>query len=304
MDASQAKPICPRCGYDLEGLIATWVESCPLQSTCSECGLEFECSRALSPHLIGPRWSYEHGFRPEVKRWWATSLMSLLPRKMFGDLAVDHRINPRRLVRFVVVWLLAAHIATATVSLASAYFEGTLMPVFRGAGVSLDWSFSAELLRRFAFPYFYQLSIPSGPRSWSRVPLMPLFLIVYVPTFFMSVWMLLLGTSLRMARVRKLQLLRGFAFSLPCAAAYIVAMLATIIMIPMLGGFTGVLIPAMAFWGVMLLCFGHHLYWWFLFIRRYLRLRHAAAVVLVHTVMNVLVLMIAMVVLSNWGMRF
>jgi len=127
---------------------------------------------------------------------------------------------------------------------------------------------------------------------------------VCVPTFFMSAWMMLLGTSLRMARVRKLQLLRGLAYSLPCAAAYIAAMLATIIAIPMLGGFTGVRIPPVAFGGVMLLCFGHHLCWWYLFIRRYLRIRHAAAVVLVHTVMNVLVLMIAMVMLSNGGMRF
>ena len=40
------KTSCPRCGYDLAGVVESWNHaeslSCPLNGTCSECGLGFE----------------------------------------------------------------------------------------------------------------------------------------------------------------------------------------------------------------------------------------------------------------------
>src|SRR5689334_4320464 len=46
-----AEPACPRCGYDLAGLIRSWEDWCPLGATCSECGLAFELRLVLNDHL-------------------------------------------------------------------------------------------------------------------------------------------------------------------------------------------------------------------------------------------------------------
>ena len=51
--------VCPRCGYDLRGIVAAWRESCPLSGTCAECGLEFGWEYILRPDRLTPRWCIE-----------------------------------------------------------------------------------------------------------------------------------------------------------------------------------------------------------------------------------------------------
>lgn len=304
MQEAAVKPICPRCGYDLGGLIAAWTQSCPLRSTCSECGLDFDCSRALSPRVIGPRWSYEHGFTREASRWRFTSYVAVLPRKLFGELAVDHRVNAPRLVWFTILWLALIHVTTAVLSL------GVMLNVLRGpAGMPgmlgsywYEDDFLSFALTQLVLPYTGVLRMPIGA-SFIQIPLLPLFILVYVPTFLMPAWLMLLGTSLRMARVRKVHLLRGVAYSVPCAALCLVACVATTFAVPLAQPYLGLMLPRLVLAGVVLFCLGHHLTWWYLFIRRYLRLRHAAAVVLLNSVMSVLVVMIVLILLSSWSMR-
>jgi hypothetical protein len=303
---SGPRPMCPRCGYDLEGLIATWTESCPMHALCSECGLDFVCSRALSPRLIGPRWSYEHGFAREFGRWWATSGIALLPRRMFRDLAVDHRINAGRLVRLGVIWLLIVHIATGAVGLTMEVASGSFgaglgQPI---AAVLLLPEFWWYALPRLLFPYGTELMLPAGPVTSMSVPLAPVYMLIYIPTFLMPAWMLILSSSMRTARVRRIHLLRGVALSLVCAAAYAALIIISLMLGPLVESYTGVSVPDQIVPAALLACFGHHLYWWFMFIRRYLRLKHAAAVVTAFTVMNVLVLMITFTFLSILDVRF
>lgn len=47
---------CPRCGYDLRGTIATWMQQCPLEGQCTECGLRFEWRELMSVRFLMPRW--------------------------------------------------------------------------------------------------------------------------------------------------------------------------------------------------------------------------------------------------------
>jgi hypothetical protein len=269
---------------------------------CSECGLDFQCSRALSPRLIGPRWSYEHGYLRESVRWRMSSYVAVLPQKLFRELAVDHRVNAQRLVRFALVWAAAIHLSTAAVVTGFMFISmggmaGMAMYRFENG----FWVFALKCL---LLPYAGELYIQTGPTTSIHVPLLPLFLLVYIPTLLMPAWAMILGTSLRLARVRKVHLLRGLAYALPCAAMYLAVCIATMAGMPLARSYLGLTAPPMLLGGVMLLCAGHHLAWWYLFIRRYLRLRHAAAVVILNTVMNVLVVMIAIVMLSFLGMRF
>ncbi|MHC4127342.1 MAG: hypothetical protein ACYS1E_01790 [Planctomycetota bacterium] len=66
---------CPRCGYDLRGSMAAWRDTCPLDGTCTECGLFFEWRELLSPQFAVPLWCVE-ALRP--LRW--------LPRQVVGTL--------------------------------------------------------------------------------------------------------------------------------------------------------------------------------------------------------------------------
>jgi len=49
---------CPRCGYDLRGVVAAWRDSCPVAGCCGECGLAFAWSQVLGPDAT-PRWFVE-----------------------------------------------------------------------------------------------------------------------------------------------------------------------------------------------------------------------------------------------------
>ena len=60
---------CPRCGYDLRGVVATWAEACPLQSTCSECGLALEWSEVVGARARRPGWCVEFAPRGVGVPW-------------------------------------------------------------------------------------------------------------------------------------------------------------------------------------------------------------------------------------------
>ena len=51
-------PTCPRCGYDLSGIVASWKDACPLTGICSECVLEFQCRYLLDPRFKIKPWFF------------------------------------------------------------------------------------------------------------------------------------------------------------------------------------------------------------------------------------------------------
>jgi len=294
--------MCPRCDYDLEGLISTWTQSCPMRAKCSECGLDFDCTRALSPRLIGPRWSYEHGFQRETRRWWATSLASMLPRRMFRSLSADHRIHRGRLIRLIVLWILLTHLGAAVACATLEELSG--WGVGAGAGgwyILADPEFWRYHAMTFLFPYARDFVVPVGPMSTVHIPCGPTFLLFFGPTFLMPVWLLLLGRSLRRAKVKNLHLVRGLALAVPCAAFYCAISTVGIVAPGIVTLYTSLRVPDQLTGAVILICAGHHVYWWFIFIRNYLRLRHAALVAFAFLVVNVLTLMLLFTLLALAG---
>lgn len=60
------EPRCPRCGYDLRGVVSVWGDACPLEGRCTECGLVFEWGALLVPEKFEPLWCVE--FAPDRRQ--------------------------------------------------------------------------------------------------------------------------------------------------------------------------------------------------------------------------------------------
>jgi hypothetical protein len=233
--------------------------------------------------------------------------MAVNPWRLCRELGVDHEVRPWRLVRFIAWWLAALHLVAfmATYGLSSILFFGPGGSSYsiRSLGIAVQQEFLAALGRHLLFPYAGQMNLPTGAMSSVRIPLAPVFMLVYLPVILMPAWMLLLGTSLRTARVRKVHLLRGLAYSIPGAAGWLVFMILGIAGSVQLRGVMGISTGLLVS-GITLLWPVYLMLWWFLFIRRYLRLRHAAAVVGLNMVMTVLTVMISFLVVQFLGGRF
>ena len=53
-DAIVRQPLCPRCRYDLAGVVASWSSACPCAGVCSECGLDFLWPDLLRADQLAP----------------------------------------------------------------------------------------------------------------------------------------------------------------------------------------------------------------------------------------------------------
>lgn len=111
---------CPRCAYDLTGVLETWTDSCQIEGTCSECGLEFAWADLLRPERRLLPWLYEHARRA----WNVTSLAItvwrvLFPWTFWDRVKIHHETRLRRLAwMFVVIGAPAALFWTACVAAA------------------------------------------------------------------------------------------------------------------------------------------------------------------------------------------
>lgn len=96
---------CPRCGYDQRGAIVTWTETCPLEGTCSECGLKFEWPELLSDHVRWPRWCVEFatGLLVFPIRAATTLAFTVWPWGFWRSLRMHHEIRWRRIIAYLVL---------------------------------------------------------------------------------------------------------------------------------------------------------------------------------------------------------
>jgi hypothetical protein len=106
-DRQSVRARCPRCGYDLRGLVATWTDSCPLEGVCSECGLDLRWAEVLVPDKFEPRWCVEFAPRRRsiLRAAWRTLLRSFRPWSFWGRLRMSLRIRWRRLALYICLLL-------------------------------------------------------------------------------------------------------------------------------------------------------------------------------------------------------
>lgn len=158
-------PICPRCGYDLGGTVASWRSegdgaSCPTEGVCSECGYAHLWRDILNPTYQRLAGFYEHALtRRERITWgWRTTLWLIFPWVFWGKVKLHHTMRPLRALRlaawmFILFTLTHATIVVVKFGTAwsgdfnknlgrfrSAFLEPLMVrdPVWRG------WSMSAQ----------------------------------------------------------------------------------------------------------------------------------------------------------------
>jgi hypothetical protein len=202
-------PRCPRCAYDLSGAVAAWSQSeCPIEGTCSECGLRTLWRDILNPTYLTSEVFYETARRKYIRALLRTFFLSLLPWRLWRDVGMQFPVNPRRLIIFVIlavpcVWLLGA-LPLASLEL---YRHG-----IRPMGVMTPSSYLPSVFANAVWPLAQQwwsypgFTLAQVLPSW--IPLAWVWLLVTPLTF------RLIPQTLRRAKVRRSHFARIWAYSL------------------------------------------------------------------------------------------
>jgi hypothetical protein len=124
---------CPRCGYDLSGVVATWTEACPLSGVCSECGLEVAWRDVLGEQRL-PGWSFEHAPWPAIGALAKTLWLAWRPRRFWRILRMDHPIRAGRLLVLGALLLVGSH-AIVSINTFDRAWQNTSASHIRSPGV-------------------------------------------------------------------------------------------------------------------------------------------------------------------------
>lgn len=105
------QPICPKCGYDQSGEIATWDTQCPLDGRCTECAYTFEWVNIIDPARVDLIWYAEHARRKRDLIWRTpkTLLRLLIPNHYWREVGVHTRIRFRTLLLWLLLILCVLH---------------------------------------------------------------------------------------------------------------------------------------------------------------------------------------------------
>lgn len=136
------RPICPKCGYDQTGEIATWDTQCPIRGICTECGLEFNWSNVMRPELGQVPWYVEHakGVRRFIWRSVRTPFHLILPHRFWNQLDPAKPVSIVRLILWLILMVFIVH---------------TLVGIPNGYNA---WIRSNWLWGQVAFPQYVQMS--------------------------------------------------------------------------------------------------------------------------------------------------
>lgn len=193
-------PACPRCGYDQQGVIDSWTRSCPLRGICSECGLEFAWRDLLDPRFKIKPWFFEHALRRHVRSFMYTLWRAVRPWSFWRWVRLEDEISLYRLGIFACLSPLLMGAATLLVMIPIAFVCGFV--IWFGSSWVSPWDFVMGTL--FAHSRGYDMEI-----------LLPL-LSLLVSTAIAPGILVLFGDSMKLARVRRVHLLRVWVYSLVC----------------------------------------------------------------------------------------
>lgn len=135
---------CPRCGYDLSGVVDSWTEQCPVQGVCSECGLEFGWKFVLNETFRTDPLFVETATLRLRSAWFVTSVRALNPRRFWKWVKMEYRFRPARIAWCVAAWSAAfwliGSIVLMAANLGAFHAFGALAPQWWGwsAGTSKE----------------------------------------------------------------------------------------------------------------------------------------------------------------------
>jgi len=261
--------ICPRCGYDQSGIIATWHSACPLRGLCSECGLDFEWRLVLGPEVLGPPWSIEHGARLSLPRAAAAIRRGVSQAGLWREFELAYSIRRARLVLLLVGSLLANHLLLAAILAAGL----AIVRVTRGWVAST--ALSPEI---WLWPYDETLLWPIGGRRSLDLDLAPIVIQLYLPLVIPPLLLLVFVETMSRVGVRQAHLLRGAAYMAPCLPPASLGLIAGWVLLGWLSTTTLAATPLVLAPLGIALALGWPLLQtlrWRAFIAHYLRLPHA-----------------------------
>ncbi|MBL9149103.1 MAG: hypothetical protein JNM94_10460 [Phycisphaerae bacterium] len=98
---------CPRCSYDQAGTVATWTDSCPLATRCTECGFEIDIPQLHRDAFERLPWWVEHtrGAWRTIAAAIIAPVIACLPWWLYRRLRMSHSPRLRRLLIPFVVYV-------------------------------------------------------------------------------------------------------------------------------------------------------------------------------------------------------
>lgn len=162
--------MCPKCGYDQSGAIATWAASCPIVGTCPECGIRFNWKDVFNPGWQDLRWYAEHGrsFPSMIARTPITLLMLLLPNRFWVRVDPTRRVAIPRLLVWAIFVFLAAHMLVAIPNTYSTWSMHNWNSISYAQYYQMhsNYAIAETVFDGLAFPYFNAEPAPASFR-WS-----------------------------------------------------------------------------------------------------------------------------------------
>jgi hypothetical protein len=296
MTAPSPHVLCPRCAYDVSGPVPTWPDAgaCPLEGTCTECGLRFEWVDLFRPERIYPRWSFEHARSWHLLALIRTLWRPLVPSNLWGQMRLAAPVRLVRLLILVIIALLTAHIGVIGVRYASGTVALWRSVWFVSGSVRMTPrpSFDFDALRNL-------LLWPYGS-EWDRL-IGPLGLIILAWGALAPLPFFVLQQTLAKSKVRPAHLLRAWAYSVVLLAA--ILLLDALLMGGQVYIYRNSIIPVSPLFsmlGVLLwiiACFWLARWWW-LFTSTYLHLPRPGKVTTVMLAISLLAALVLCVLID------
>ena len=220
-------PICPKCGYDQSGEVATWESVCPVRGRCPECGLAFAWCDIFDPVLNDLYWYAEHGRSVWAMVWRTPGTLArlILPHRFWREVDVTKRVSIWRMMIWVVLVMVLTHLLVS-------------IPTGIGLWNSNNWSgytvrgyidqyglygIAKVIFDGIASPYFsvypqrgqFILSMPVTV-NWGRYWYEGLFRPIGFQLGFVLLWLVVLMAvpqTKRMANLRSVHIARAVMFS-------------------------------------------------------------------------------------------
>jgi hypothetical protein len=157
---------CPRCAYDQSGAAREFTHACPLEGTCSECGLRFDWADVFFPSRRDVPWLVEHasGRRATFRAAWATWARAALPAVFFRALRIEHRVVLGRILLWPLLVLLPVHALASTLAMVRLAVMPRMVVGGRGGAVSPAW------LDYFSVWLYPMATVRVGPAGWVLRP--------------------------------------------------------------------------------------------------------------------------------------
>lgn len=291
-------PICPKCGYDQSGAIATWELQCPVNGTCPECGLAFAWADVFDPsrNLLG--WYSEHApsTLSMLTRSPATIWRLLLPWIFWRSVKLTHPIALRRLAWWMVMMWVVLHVVMA---IPFGYYNwmgvdrwlfGSIELAYRAHGVQGVFALISNALFSPLLhfidtgglsPIFFGGNGTASLYSFSDIAIGMLPIVGFSSTWVLI--LLVIPTTRRIAQIRSRHIIRAFIISLLPGIVFF-----EVVRFESAYSAVARITPSDLFVLTVYICFPWLIVFWASAIKAGWRLQHAWALIVLGTIAGVL----------------